>query len=124
MNRQITRNDGINQEINLSNRRAAIGALVKARIHKKMTLLDASWVSGVSWDAVRSWEKGRREPTMGNLVAVAQSLGFEIILRPQGQITPPEPAPEPPTPAPATALKRKSRRKMPDPNQTNFLNLL
>jgi len=69
------------QEISLSNRREAISALMEARIQNHMTFLEASWISGVSWDAVRAWAKGRREPTMGNLVAVAESLGFEVILR-------------------------------------------
>jgi len=69
------------EEIDLANRRAAMAALVKEREIKHMTLLDISWDSGVSWDAVRSWAQGRREPTMGNLIAVAQTLGFEIILR-------------------------------------------
>jgi len=68
-------------EISLSDRAQAIAALVKAREEKHITLLEFGWVSGVSWDAVRSWASGRREPTMGNLVAVAESLGFEIILR-------------------------------------------
>jgi len=46
-----------------------------------MTLIEFAWVSGVSWDAVRSWKDGRREPTMGLLVAAAETLGFEVILR-------------------------------------------
>jgi len=69
------------QEINLSNRKQALDALLCERKRREMTLLEAEWQSGVSWDAVRSWARGRREPTMGNLIAVAQILGFEIILR-------------------------------------------
>jgi len=93
------------QEISLSNRREAIGALVEARKDKHMTLLDFECISGVSWDAVRLWEKGRREPTMGLLVAAAETLGFEIILRRQDQ--------DPPVEA-----------KQPDPNQFSFLDQL
>jgi len=85
-----------------------------------MTLLDFAWVSGVSWDAVRSWEKGKREPTMGLLIAAAQTLGFEIILRRndfQDQ-APPIEAKQPPI------TKRKSKAKQPDPNQFSFLDYL
>jgi len=105
------------QEISLSNRREAICALVEARKQRHMTLLEFAWVSGVSWDAVRSWEKGRREPTMGLLVAAAQTLGFEIILRRQDQDSPVE-AKQPPI------TKHNSRRKQPDPNQFSFLDQL
>jgi len=101
------------QEINLSNRHKAISALVKAREEKHITLLEFGWVSGVSWDAVRSWAQGRREPTMGNLVAVAQTLGFEIILRPQGQAI-----------QPPTAKQTKSRRKQNDSNQASLFDRL
>jgi|GEM_PF-1480377 len=121
MNSQITSNKSLKQEISLSDRREAINALVKAREEKHITLLEMGWVSGVSWDAVRSWAKGRREPTMGNLVAVAQTLGFEIILRPQG-LPDPEPTPAQPQNNPATRSKRT--RKHPDPSQPNLLDRL
>jgi len=101
------------QEISLSNRREAICALIEACKNRHMTLLEFAWVSGVSWDAVRSWEKGRREPAMGLLVAAAETLGFEIILRPQDQTSPVE-AKQPPI------TKRESRRKHPNPNQFSF----
>jgi len=110
---QISHSQIDTEEINLSDRREAISALVKAREEKHITLLEFGWVSGVSWDAVRSWVQGRREPTMGNLVAVAQTLGFEIVLRPQRQ-----------TIQLPTAKQTKSRRKKNDPNQASFLDTL
>jgi len=106
------------REISLDNRAQAISALVKAREEKHITLLEFGWVSGVSWDAVRSWVQGRREPTMGNLVAVAQTLGFEIILRPQGGVSPIPTEQQPPI------KKRKRARIEPNPNQLNFLDTL
>jgi len=114
---QITPEPSRSQEISLSNRREAMAALVEARKDKHMTLLDFAWVSGVSWDAVRLWEKGRRKPTMGLLIAAAQTLGFEIILRRQDQVPPIE-IKQPPI------TKRKSRAKQPDPNQFSFLDHL
>ncbi|WP_455475355.1 helix-turn-helix domain-containing protein [Bartonella sp. B17] len=69
------------KEIKLTDRHEIMKAIMQARIEKGMTLIDVAWTSGVSWDAVRSWYHGRREPKMGNLVAVAQTLGLEIILR-------------------------------------------
>ncbi|WP_336288368.1 helix-turn-helix domain-containing protein [Bartonella sp. CB60] len=69
------------KEIKLADRHQIMKAIMQARIEKKMTLMDVAWASGVSWDAVRSWYHGHREPKMGNIVAVAQTLGLEIVLR-------------------------------------------
>jgi len=117
MANQITSQAAKTQEISLSNRAQAIAALIEARKDQHITLLEASWVSGVSWDAVRAWSKGRREPTMGNLVAVAQTLGFEIILRPQGGARPVHVEQLP-------VKKPKRTQKKPNPNQLNFFDTL
>lgn len=76
------------EEINLSNQRNAMNRLFEERTRLGLSLLDLEVKSGVSTNSAYAWRKEERAPTLGNFVAFATVLGFDVILRkskPQGQ---------------------------------------
>lgn len=70
-------------EINLSDQRTAMGRLFEERTQIGMRLWEMEAKSGVSWNSAYAWRRMRREPTLGNLVALASVLGFDVVLRKQ-----------------------------------------
>ena len=70
-------------EINLSDQRAAMSRLFEERTRIGMSLWEMEAQSGVSWNSAYAWRRMRREPTLGNLVALASVLGFDVVLRKQ-----------------------------------------
>lgn len=68
-------------EFDLCNQRTAMAALEEERRQKQMHLVDMEATSGVSVNTFYAWKGCTREPTLGNLVALAQTLGFDVILR-------------------------------------------
>ena len=70
-------------EINLSDQRTAMSRLFEERTRIGMSLWEMEAKSGVSWNSAYAWRRMRREPTLGNLVALASVLGFDVVLRKQ-----------------------------------------
>ncbi len=68
-------------EYNMRDQRTALAALDAERYRQKMSLGDMESRSGVSVNSVYSWRACIRSPTLGNLVALAETFGFEIIMR-------------------------------------------
>jgi hypothetical protein len=64
----------------LSNQRAAMVALGEERSRRGLQVLDMEMKSGVSMNTFYAWSNGNRSPTLGNLVALAQTLGFRIVM--------------------------------------------
>jgi transcriptional regulator with XRE-family HTH domain len=71
---------------------------VKTAIPLLRKLFDTAWkrrvqqrtlakAARVSPNTIQNWKKGVAEPTFRNLEAVADSLGFEIVLRPKSVLT-------------------------------------
>ncbi|ESZ63744.1 hypothetical protein NL532_31950 [Mesorhizobium sp. C120A] len=68
-------------EFDLSQQRRAMFALQHERRRIAMPISDMELKSGVAMNSFYAWHGGLREPTLGCLVAVAQTLGFDIIMR-------------------------------------------
>jgi transcriptional regulator with XRE-family HTH domain len=68
-------------EYDLRDQRAAMMALEAQRQQLRLFHNDVETKSGVSTNSVFSWRHGARSPGLGNLVALAQTLGFEIVMR-------------------------------------------
>lgn len=68
-------------EFDLNQQRRAMSALHAERRRIAMSIADMEQKSGVSMNSFYAWHGGQREPTLGCLVAVAQTLGFDIIMR-------------------------------------------
>ncbi|WP_127075973.1 helix-turn-helix domain-containing protein [Rhodomicrobium lacus] len=68
-------------EISLTNQRPAIAALFEARRRIGIRNDELRARSGVAINSAQYWLAGRSAPTMGNLVAFARALGFEVVLR-------------------------------------------
>ncbi|SHL71614.1 hypothetical protein SAMN05444389_1014 [Paracoccus solventivorans] len=69
------------REISLTDQRGAMAALFAEKDRAGLTVFDLEVKSGISAKAAYSWRAGRQSPALANLVALAQALGFEIILR-------------------------------------------
>lgn len=54
---------------------------------KRVTQKQMAKAAGVAHTTLTYWKKGVTEPTFRNLEAVADSLGFEIVLRPKSDLT-------------------------------------
>lgn len=70
-------------ETNLNNQRSTLVRLDDERKAIGMYIFDMEDRSGVSVNSFYAWKRGDRHPTIGFLVAVAETLGFEIIMRPR-----------------------------------------
>ena len=68
-------------EFNLSNQRAAFVALEAERRSLGMSLKQMEELSGVSVNSVYAWRSCARSPTIDNAVKIAETFGYEIILR-------------------------------------------
>jgi predicted transcriptional regulator len=68
-------------EYNLRDQRAAMAALDAERRRSGMSLGDMEEKSGVSVNSVYAWRSCARSPTLCNAVAIAETFGFEIIMR-------------------------------------------
>lgn len=71
----------LQDEFDLTNQRKAMAALDAERKRKRMFVADMEDKSGVSANTFYAWRGGMREPTLGHLVALAQTLGFDVIMR-------------------------------------------
>ncbi|RWF64108.1 hypothetical protein [Mesorhizobium sp.] len=68
-------------EFDLSQQRRAMSALQAERQRLSMPVAVMELKSGVCMNSFYAWHGGLREPTLGCLVAVAQTLGFDVIMR-------------------------------------------
>lgn len=69
------------QETNLNDQRRAMAALFKEREAVGITTRDLEKQSGVSFNAVSTWRHGLCAPTLDKFIALAETLGFEVVLR-------------------------------------------
>jgi DNA-binding phage protein len=67
-------------EYNLADQKAAMDALYQERIALGMSLGDMEEKSGVSVNSFYYWKSAKRSPQLANLVALAQTLGFEVMM--------------------------------------------
>ena len=67
-------------EWNLRDLPAAMLAIDMERITSGKTVLDVEVKSGVSFNSAWHWAGGTRSPQLANLVALAETLGFEIVV--------------------------------------------
>lgn len=67
-------------EFNLNDRHGAMAALERERRDQKLLLVDMEVLSGVSANTFLAWRGGQRDPTLGCLVALAQTLGFDVLM--------------------------------------------
>lgn len=68
-------------EICLSDQKAAMERLFAERTRIGMSIWDLEARSGISTKSLYCWKDGSRAPALGNLVALAETLGFEIVMR-------------------------------------------
>ena len=73
--------DADDVEYNLRNQSAAMAVLNEERKRLGMSLGDMEEKSGVSVNSVYAWRSCARSPTLCNAVAIAETFGFEIIMR-------------------------------------------
>ena len=76
-------------EYDLRDQRAAMLALEEERQRLGMFHIDMEMTSGVSANTFLAWRNCSREPTLGNFVAVAQTLGFDVMIIRQKAVRPP-----------------------------------
>lgn len=68
-------------EFNLKDQQRAMAVLDSERKRLFMSLLDMEERSGVSVNSFWHWVRLRRSPSLFNLIAVAETFGFEVIMR-------------------------------------------
>lgn len=68
-------------EYNLRDQKTAMAALDRERKARRMSLGDMEERSGVSVNSVYAWRSCSRSPTLCNAVAIAETFGFEIVMR-------------------------------------------
>ncbi|WP_425341034.1 helix-turn-helix domain-containing protein [Agrobacterium larrymoorei] len=71
----------MSREFNLRDQVPAILAINAERQRQGMSLGDMEERSGVSVGSVYAWRSGKRSPQTHMLVALAGTLGYEIIMR-------------------------------------------
>jgi len=69
------------QETNLNDQRRAMAALFKEREAIGLPFRDWEDRSGISSNSAYAWRYGKRAPMLCNIVALAETLGFELIMR-------------------------------------------
>ncbi|RWB72945.1 MAG: XRE family transcriptional regulator [Mesorhizobium sp.] len=67
-------------EYDLTDQRTAMAALCAERERIGMPIISMEEKSGVCMNSLYAWRKGVRQPSLGCLVALAQTLGFDILL--------------------------------------------
>jgi hypothetical protein len=75
------------EEYNMRDVPKAMEALYSSRRDCGMTVWKFEEKSGVSYNAGHAWRNGDRYPQLSNLVAVSQTLGFDIIMRSKAEPT-------------------------------------
>lgn len=68
-------------EWNLADQVGAMEVIFSERATRGMSLLDMEERSGVSFNTAYQWRSGERCPELPNLVALAETLGFEVVMR-------------------------------------------
>lgn len=68
-------------EYNLKDQGAVMAAIYAERDRLGVSLGDMEQRSGVSVNSVYAWRKCQRSPTLCNMVAIAETFGYEIIMR-------------------------------------------
>lgn len=68
------------EKVDLVNVVKAVHILHKERLRQGMSLEEFERKSGVSWRSFYYWKNGTRDPRISNLLAMAQTLGFQIFL--------------------------------------------
>jgi hypothetical protein len=75
----LERRQNDKQEFDLSEK-GAVGALMLAgRSAEGLTMKQASDLSGVSIRAMEEWSTEKSQPSLGNLIAVLNTLGFDLV---------------------------------------------
>jgi hypothetical protein len=69
------------QEFNMSDQKTALAVLNEERLRLGMSLGEMEDRSGISINSVYAWRSCARSPTLVNIVAVAETFGFEVIMR-------------------------------------------
>lgn len=69
------------EEFNLCDQQNAMKVLAEERVRIGMSLGDLEEKSGVSTNSFYAWQSKARAPQLPLLVALAQTLGFDVILR-------------------------------------------
>lgn len=69
------------EEINMNCQVDAVKRLDKERKEIGMSIYDMETKSGVSINSFYAWKRNVRSASVPNIVAVAESLGFEIVMR-------------------------------------------
>lgn len=69
------------QEFSLSDQRLTFAVLEAERCRLGMTIFDMEHRSGVAAASVYSWRKCARSPMLCNVVAIAETFGFEVVMR-------------------------------------------
>ncbi len=69
------------REISLTDQRVGIAALDEERRAIGMSLRVFADAAGVSISAFYEWRSGAKSPALRNVVAMADALGFEVVLR-------------------------------------------
>ncbi len=71
----------MDREFNLRDQVPAIIELYAERARKGLSLGDLEDRSGVSLGSMYAWRSGKRSPQTHMIVALAETLGFEIVMR-------------------------------------------
>ncbi len=69
------------EEWNLKDQRGAMAAIFRERRNQSVSFLDMEDDSGVSVCSAFNWLNGERSPILPNFVALAQTFGFEVVMR-------------------------------------------
>jgi transcriptional regulator with XRE-family HTH domain len=60
---------------------AAINIIAAARKSRQWSLSDMEERSGISLNSFYGWRKCQRDPALSNFVALAETFGFEVVMR-------------------------------------------
>lgn len=68
-------------EFDLTDQRKAMRVLNEERQSIGMNVRDLEAKSGVSVSSFYAWQCNLRSPNLANMIALAQTLGFEVVMR-------------------------------------------
>lgn len=68
-------------EIGLTSQKEAMRVLNEERTRIGMNVRDLEAKSGVSVSSFYAWKCNVRSPNLANMIALAQTLGFEVVMR-------------------------------------------
>src|SRR5262245_29930418 len=89
------------------------GRLRELRTEAGLTQEELAEKVGVKRDAIARWERGRREPRVSNVHALAEALGVDCTAFPQQPAARPPPGPGRPPKGPAATPEPKRPRGRP-----------